>query len=32
MSNKTIKRTIIIFAALEALILIPLMLYAVFFK
>jgi hypothetical protein len=32
MSDKKMKRTIIFFAAIEALVLIPLMVYAVFFK
>lgn len=32
MSNKEMKQTIVIFAAMEALVLIPLIIYAVFFK
>lgn len=32
MTNKQLKRTIIIAAAIEALVLVPLVIYAVFFK
>ena len=32
MSNKEMKQTIVILAAMEALVLIPLIIYAVFFK